>query len=136
MDEDFSPQIIVLPKSERNGGTLSFLEEGENLLFNIRRIYWIYGISRETERGNHCHEFSHRIIISLQGSTKIELEDLYKEKFSFELTEPNQALYVPPKHWIKLSLSKSSIVLSCSSHLFEEDNTITDYEDFLALGQF
>ena len=136
IEQDFKPRLIELPKSKGKGGALSFIEEGENLPFQVRRIYWIYGIDFEVERANHCHEFSHRVMFCLHGKVIVNIDDLYKEHYSFELTAPNQALYIPPKHWIKLTLSPETILLSASSHLYEDDFAITNYDDFLALGQF
>jgi hypothetical protein len=135
-EEDFKPRLIELPKSQGKGGALSFIEEGENLPFKVKRIFWIYEVDSDVERGHHGHEFSHRIIVCLQGEIKVEIQDLYGNEYSYVLDSPSQAVYFPPRHWLKTTFKKGAILLSATSHLYEEDHTITDYEDFLALKNF
>ncbi|MDH5475628.1 MAG: FdtA/QdtA family cupin domain-containing protein [Cyclobacteriaceae bacterium] len=131
----FSPKFIELPEFSSKGGVLSFIEEGDHLPFKVRRIYWVYDVENEVERGNHCHEYSHRIVVCLAGEVKVELVDLQGVKYSFELNRPNQIVYIPPKHWMTTTFSSGAILLSATSHLFEEDRPITDYDEFLLLAQ-
>ena len=136
MFEADSPSIVELPKTPSKGGVLSFIEEGSALPFKVRRIYWIYDVDKEVERGNHCHEFSRQVLVCLRGEVQVDIANLYEEAFSFKLNHPAKALYLPPKHWLKTKFSAGSILLSATSHLFEEDNTITDYQQFLAMKQY
>lgn len=135
MEEEFLPKLIELEKSESKGGVLSYLEEGENLPFKARRIFWVYDVSNSVERGNHCHEYSHRVIICLQGEIKIHIVDLFGVEYSFVLNKPNKVVYFPPKHWLKMTFSRGAILLSAASHLYEEDKTITDFNDFQSFRQ-
>ncbi|MDH5366726.1 MAG: FdtA/QdtA family cupin domain-containing protein [Cyclobacteriaceae bacterium] len=135
MEEDFSPKLIELKKLKSKGGVLSYIEEGNNLPFKVKRIYWVYDVNDDVKRGNHCHEFSHRVLICLTGEIKVEIVDLQGVKYTFELNSSNQMVYVPPKHWLNTTFSSKTILLAATSHLFEEDRSITDYDEFLSLAQ-
>ena len=83
MFEADSPSIDELPKTPSKGGVLSFIEEGSALPFKVRRIYWIYDVDKEVERGNHCHEFSRQVLVCLRGEVQVDIANLYEEAFSF-----------------------------------------------------
>lgn len=129
------PHFIELSESLGKGGMLSFIEEGELLPFRVRRIYWTYGIDHEVHRGNHCHLESHRVIVCVHGSMSVEIKSIDNEVYNFELSKPNQAVYFPPRHWIDMKCESGTVMVVLASHLYEEDHLITDYDDFLALGQ-
>lgn len=128
-----SPFIIDFPTHKGKGGLLSFGEYGEQIPFPIERIYWSYDIEDETERGNHYHPASERVIISMKGLINITLENTEGEIMTFQLSNPNQGLYIPSNHWIKMQLEQDVIMLAAASSKFEEGESIADYARFEAL---
>ncbi|HEU5289679.1 MAG TPA: FdtA/QdtA family cupin domain-containing protein [Cyclobacteriaceae bacterium] len=124
--------MITLTKNPGKSGNISFLEESHEM-FPIKRVYWIYDVTENAMRGNHSHLNSERIIVALQGSVEVSIENVQGESYSFNLHKPSQALFVPRLHWVKLKFEKNSLMIALSSCLFEDDVLLTDYTQFKQL---
>src|SRR5687767_4477785 len=110
-----NPYIITLSKNSTKEGLLSFIEESEDLPIEIKRVYWIYDVSNDAERGNHAHLNSDRIMVCLQGKVEISIENIRGDIYSFILQDPGQALYFPRNHWIKLTITQGSVLVVMAS---------------------
>lgn len=62
------------------GGNLTFVQGGEQIPFNIERIYYLYDIPDGSERGGHAHKELYQLIIAISGSFDIHLDDGYSKK--------------------------------------------------------
>ena len=62
-DENFS--IINLKPFKDSRGSLIAIE---NLSFQIKRIYYIYGNNKNAIRGKHAHKKLKQLLISVSGS--------------------------------------------------------------------
>lgn len=127
------PYLIELPKTSSKGGQLSVLEESDSLPIEIKRVYWIYGIEKTTERGSLVHLNSDRVMVCLRGTAHITIENIQGEIFSFDLQEPCQALYYPRNHWIKITVASDSVMLVMASCVYNDDQVETDYNKFRQL---
>jgi len=124
-------KIIHLPKISDPRGNLTFIEGGEHVPFNIRRVYYLYDVPGGVDRGAHAHRNLQQIIISLSGSFEIVLDDGKKKK-RFCLNRPNLGLYVCPMMWRELeNFSSGSVCLVLASTLYSESDYIRDYKQFL-----
>ena len=128
-----APFIIEFPTHKGKGGLLSFGEYDEQIPFPIERIYWSYELENDTERGNHYHPNSERVIVSMKGSISVTLENTKGEIIDFKLSKAHQGLYIPSNHWIRMELKKDGIMLAAASSKFKEGESITDYARFEAL---
>lgn len=126
------PYLITLNKNAGKSGNLSFLEENNDLPIQIKRVYWIYEVSANAERGNHAHLTSDRIIVCVHGMAEIKIENVKGEIFSFSLSNPSQAVFLPRYHWIRIKLQQGAVLVTLASSLFEEDIVEKDYEKFKA----
>ena len=108
------------------------LTNGCDLSFNVKRAYYLYEVPAEEKRGAHAHKELYQLIIPLNGSFDVELDD-GRKKQRFALTEPNKALQIVPGMWrdIENFSSKDTICLVLASMLYSEADYIRDYEDFL-----
>ena len=122
--------MIELSKNNSKAEQLSFLEDSGDFPIGIKRVYWIYGIEKDVERGNHAHLNSGRIIVCLQGSTDITIENIACEIRTYHLHKPTQALFYPRNHWINLKIAKGSVVLARASCLYEQDKVEIAYPKF------
>ncbi len=64
-------------------GNLIFIEGGNQVPFDIQRVYYLYGVPGGTERGVHAHKRLHLLIIAMSGSFDVLLDD-GKEEHSLE----------------------------------------------------
>lgn len=50
------PEILQLPKITDPRGNLTFIEGGNHIPFDIKRVYWIYDVPGGETRGGHTHK--------------------------------------------------------------------------------
>lgn len=124
-------RIINIPKIEDRRGNLSFVENGSWMPFHIERAYWIYDVPGGESRGSHAHRILSQLIIAVNGSFTVQLDDGY-EKRTFLLNRSYQGLYVPPGIWRTLDdFSSGSVCLVLASECYDPDDYIYDYDEFL-----
>lgn len=111
-------------------GQLIALEENNNIPFDIKRIYYIYGTSDAIRRGCHAHRKLEQVIICIHGSCKLYLESS-RERLTVDLDKPDEGIYVGNGVWRELfDFSDDAILLVLASELYDESDYIRDYETF------
>lgn len=125
--------IIELPKILDPRGNLSFVENGEQIPFEIMRTYWIYDVPGGEVRGSHAFRESHEILIALSGGFDVEVESAQGTQ-QFTLRRSYYGLYLPPMHWRKIDeFSTNSLCLVLNSTAFNVADYIRDYAEFKSL---
>ena len=109
------------------------METDGTLPFDVKQLYWIYGIEGDADRGNHAHVNSDRIIICLYGSIDVIIESINGERYEFELKDPGEVLYYPRMYWIKLKFHAGALAAVGASDIFKNDIVIKDFEEFKKL---
>lgn len=126
-------KLIELPKVLDARGNLSFLENGDQIPFGIKRAYWIYDVPGGQIRGSHAFKTSHEVIIAMSGSFDVVLNDGTNEKV-FSLNRSYYGLYVPQMLWRRLeNFSTNSVALIVSSIAYDPDDYIRDFKEFKTL---
>lgn len=126
-------KIIQLPKIVDSRGNLSFVQKGEHLPFDIRRVYWIYDVPGGQTRGGHAYRNLNEMIIALSGSFDVVLDD-GKEKKTYPLNRSYYGLFVPKMIWRSLeNFSTNSLCLVLASEDYDENDYIRDYNQFKSL---
>lgn len=127
------PQIINLPKFLDQRGNLSFIEEYKHIPFKIKRTYWIYDVPGGESRGGHAYRDTAEFIVALSGAFEVVLDDGEKKE-SFLLNRSYYGLYVPKGYWREmLNFSTNSVGLILAPTLYEPDDYIRDYDEFLKM---
>ncbi|MEM9434169.1 MAG: FdtA/QdtA family cupin domain-containing protein [Pseudomonadota bacterium] len=104
--------------------------EGQNLPFEIKRLYYLFDVPIGAIRGEHGHRTLQQAIICLNGSVEIALNDGRSEQI-FNLSTPREALYIPPGLWRRLKFrAPETIVCVLASAPFEKSDYIYDFEEF------
>ena len=116
-----------------NRGQLIALEEFKEIPFSIKRVYYIYGTKEGVRRGFHAHRDLEQILICVNGSCKIHLDD-GKETEEVILNKPNEGLYISSNVWREMyDFSSDAVLLVLASKLFDESDYIRNYDDFLKM---
>lgn len=127
------PHIIQLPKIMDVRGNLSFLQNHDQIPFEIKRVFWIYDVPGGETRGGHAYKTQHEIIIVISGSIDIIVVDIQGNETKFCLNRSYYGLYIPPMHWRHLeNFSTNSVSVHLSSSDFSEADYIRDYQEFIA----
>jgi hypothetical protein len=123
-------KIIELPKILDKKANLTFIEENKDVPFKIKRVYYIYGVPKGEKRGRHAMGKSEEVIIALNGSFDVILDDGIKRK-TFRLNRPYYGLFIPAMIWQELDFfSSTSICLVLSSEFYNNKEYIKDYNKF------
>lgn len=113
------------------GGSLSFFEKGKEINFDIKRIYYIYEFSKENRRGFHAHKELKQVMFCLHGKIQVEFTD-GKTKENYILNDPTKILVIEKGYWREfVSLEEGSILCVAASEVYNENDYIRDYEEYL-----
>lgn len=112
-------------------GQLVALEEFNDIPFEIKRVYYMYDTKEGVRRGYHAHKSLQQILICIHGSCKILLDN-GKEKKKVYLEKPYEGLYVPNNMWREMyDFSPDAVLMYLASEVYNEDDYIRDYQQFL-----
>jgi len=129
-------RLIDLPKISDPRGNLTFIESGHHIPFEIRRAYYIYDVSEGAERGAHGHKALQQLIIALNGSFDVEIDDGAGKKL-FHLDRPYCGLYVCPMMWRDITnFSMGAVCMVLASEHYDEADYYRDYSNFVNAVQY
>lgn len=112
-------------------GQLTVLEEGKEIPFSVKRIYYIYGTKAGVTRGYHAHKSLEQILICVHGSCKVRLDD-GSEKEVVMLDKPNEGIYISNSMWREMfDFSPDAVLLVLASEPYNESDYIRNYGEFL-----
>jgi len=132
-NDNITARLIELPKVNDPRGNLTFIESGANIPFEVKRNYWIYDVPSGMWRDGHAFKEQEEFIVALSGSFDVVVNDGVKEE-TFHLSRPQIGVYVPRMTWRHLdNFSTNSVALILSSTLYDTDDYIEEYEDYLTL---
>lgn len=124
-------KIIQLPKIEDARGNLSFIEGGQHIPFDIKRVYYLYDVPGGSDRGSHAHKNLHQFIVAMSGSFDVVLDD-GRDKKRFHLNRSYYGLYVCPMMWRYLdNFSSGAVCMVLASSHYNEADYIRDYDEFV-----
>ena len=116
------PRLIELNTFSGERGSLSVLEDFD-ISFNIKRIFYIYGVDG-AERGGHRHHKTFQALICLKGMCTIENNDGLQTE-TFVLDSPSKCLILNPPDWhILCDFSPDAILLVLASERYDESDYI------------
>ena len=82
-------------------------------------------------RGGHAHKALAQIFIVIAGSVDISFDDGSKKR-TFEMCDPNKALFVPAGLWRELAnFSTDCVCLVLGSATYDESDYLRDFDLFL-----
>ena len=123
--------IIELDRhhSQRKGD-ISVVENGKEVPFNVKRIYYLYDVPGGADRGGHAHKELYQLIVAASGAFTVVLDDGINKK-AFTLNRPYQGLLLKPGIWRTLTdFSSGSICMVLASEKYDEKDYIRVYNDF------
>ena len=128
----FDCSIVEFDRHHSNRkGNLSVVENGKTLPFDVKRVYYIYDVPSGESRGAHAHRELEQLIIAASGSFTITLDD-GNSKRTFFINRPYQGLYIKPGLWRDLGdFSSGAVALVLASEVYQKEDYIRDYEEFL-----
>lgn len=124
-------KIIDLPRIYDPRGNLTVVEQLKEVPFDIKRVYWTYDVPGGESRGGHAHKKCQSFIIAVSGSFTVRLDDGHKHE-TYHLNHPYQGLLINTGVWRTLEdFSSGAVCLALASELFDENDYIREYDDFI-----
>lgn len=112
-------------------GWLTPLEVGNELPFEVKRVYFIYGTQPEIDRGFHAHADLEQVAVCVAGSCHFVLDD-GEERKTIELNQPNTGLYLGPMIWREMTQFSSDCVLVVfANKLYDPNDYIRCHDEFV-----
>ena len=127
--------ILDLPKIENPAGSITPINSGINVPFEIARVYYLYDVPGGATRGGHAHKELQQLIVAASGSFDVILDDGANRR-TMHLSRPYYGLLLPRMIWRELvNFSSGGICLVLASQKYDPDDYIRDYSEFITLKQ-
>lgn len=112
-------------------GSLVAVETQQDLPFELKRVYYIFGTKEGVERGFHAHKNLQQVAVAVRGSCTMVLDD-GREKTEVLLNDPTQGLYIGSMLWrVMKDFSEDCVLLVFADQHYTESDYIRNYDDFL-----
>ena len=122
---------INMPQVRDPRGDLIFIEGGNHIPFEIRRVYYLYNVPVDAERGGHAHKELEQVVFALSGSFRIKIDD-GRQKSEHWLRDPRKGLHISRLIWREMdSFSQGAVCMVIASHRYDEADYYRSYDDFL-----
>ena len=114
-------------------GKLVVIEGGQDIPFDIKRVFYIYGSDETVVRGEHANRESEFVLINVAGTSKVRITD-GKEELIVELNKPMMGVYIP-KMILKdmYDFSADSVLLVLASTHYDGKEYIRSYDQYLQM---
>lgn len=124
-------QEITLPQIHDPRGDLTFVEGRNHIPFDIRRVYYLYNVPVDSERGGHAHRDLEQVVFALSGSFRMKIDN-GQTKSEYWLRDPRKGLHISRLIWREMdAFSQGAVCMVLASHPYDEADYFRDYDDFL-----
>ena len=122
--------LIPLQIHGDDRGSLIALENGHNLPFDVKRVYYIYGTKTGVARGFHAHRKLKQLLIAVSGSVTIKCE-YGMEKKEYKLSRPDEGLMIEGFVWREMhDFSPDCVLMVLADDYYNEEDYIRNYDLF------
>ena len=126
-------KIIEVPKYLDSRGNLSFVQNYDQIPFEIKRTYWLYDVPGGESRGGHAEINNDEVVIALSGAFDIAIDD-GRNKKTFTLNRSYYGLYIPKGLWREIKdFSTNAVALEFGSISYNSNDYVRKYDEFLKL---
>ncbi len=126
-------KIIDFKSLGDDRGNLVSLEGNNDIPFDIKRVYYLFGTESCVSRGFHAHKNLQQVAICVKGSCTFVLDDGNK-RAKVVLNSPLKGLYIDSMKWREMhNFSDDCVLMVLADSIYDEADYIRDYEDFLCL---
>ena len=131
MPETTDVKLLQFRENGDERGRLVIVEGGQDIPFEIKRVFYIYGSDSDVIRGNHANRNSEFVLINVAGTSKVRVVDRSGNEMIISLARPHTGVYLPAMVWKEMyDFSPDSVLLVLSSEHYDPDEYIRDYDEF------
>lgn len=116
-------------------GKLVVVEGGEDIPFEIKRVFYIYGSDSTVIRGKHANINSEFVLINVAGKSKVMITDGVRKEIVC-LTKPMEGVYLPKMIWKEMyDFSEDSVLLVLANTHYDGSEYIRNFDDYIKMGK-
>ncbi len=125
-------QMLEFSQKGDNRGHLVIVEGEQDISFDIKRVFYIYGSDPKVIRGQHANRESEFVLINVAGKSKIKVKDGVGNEAIYCLDRPHTGVYIPAMVWKDMyDFSEDSVLLVLASTHYDPGEYIRDYGEFV-----
>ena len=128
-------EFVVREDEECGCGALIAIEALHDIPFEMKRVFFIYGVDPGLKRGSHAHRTSRQVLVCVHGRCTIVLDD-GETKERIDLDSPEKGLLQEPLVWGEMEdFTKDAVLMVISDSYYDPKEYIHDYDEFLTLAK-
>lgn len=128
---DKKVQMLEFAQLGDDRGYLVAVEGMQDIPFDIKRIFYIYGSDPDVVRGQHANRRSEFVLINVKGKSKVRVKDGKGNEAVFSLNRPHTGIYLPQMIWKDMyDFSEDSVLLCIASEHYDPEEYIRDYGEY------
>jgi len=125
-------QMLEFQQHGDERGHLVIVEGAQDIPFEIKRAFYIYGSDADVVRGQHANRESEFVLINVAGTSKVKIKDGEGNEAIFCLNRPHTGIYLPTMVWKDMyDFSPDSVLLVLASTHYNASEYIRDYNTFV-----
>jgi len=133
MSKHIGAQMLEFPQNGDERGHLVVVEGMQDIPFDIKRIFYIYGSDSTVVRGQHANRKTEFVLINVSGQCKVNVKDGRGNEAVFVLNRPHTGIYLPKMIWKDMyDFSADSVLLCLASEHYDGGEYIRDYDEYVA----
>lgn len=127
-------QMLEFSQKGDDRGHLVIVEGMQDVPFEIKRIFYIYGSDSTVVRGQHANRESEFVLINVAGTSKVKVKDGKGNETVYSLNRPHTGIYLPKMVWKDMyDFSDDSVLLCLASTHYTSEEYIRDYDEFVKI---
>lgn len=127
-------QMLEFSQRGDERGHLVVVEGHQDIPFDIKRIFYIYGSDKEVVRGQHANRKSEFVLINVAGTSKVKVKDGKGNEAVYSLNRPHTGIYLPRLVWKDMyDFSEDSVLLVLASEHYDPEEYIRNYDEFVEI---
>ena len=127
-------QMLEFSQRGDERGHLVVVEGHQDIPFDIKRIFYIYGSDKEVVRGQHANRKSEFVLINVAGTSKVKVKYGKGNEAIYSLNRPHTGIYLPKLVWKDMyDFSEDSVLLVLASEHYDPEEYIRNYDEFVEI---
>lgn len=125
-------QMLEFSQKGDERGHMVIVEGAQDIPFDIKRIFYIYGSDADVVRGQHANRRTEFVLINVAGTSKVKVLDGKGNETIYSLNRPHTGIYLPKMVWKDMyDFSEDSVLLCLASEHYDATEYIRNYDEFV-----
>lgn len=123
-------RLVELPKIDDPRGSLSFIEGGHHVPFDVKRVFYVYHVPEGATRAGHALKTCEQLIVAISGAFDAMIDDGTTHS-RLRLDSADRGLYLPPMIWLELeNFLPGSVCLVLASERYSDGSYLRTRAQF------